>query len=920
MKGLSAALLLALAAVSQDPQPPKSTFKSTVDLVPVDVSVVDRNGRPVSDLSAQDFILAVDGKPRRIASAQYIAVERATDTEAPKPLEYSSNTGAETGRLIMLVIDSENIGVGRGKKAIDAARRFIGTLNRADRVALVVLPLLGPQLEFTSNHALVQQMLTRIVGQGPETVGPKRVGITEALAMQRNDKMTIDEVITRECGADPAPLVIQSCLIQLMAEADQVINTSRFRTRNSVLALRGLFERMTAGNTPKTIVLISEGLMIDRELIDIAWVAPRAAAAQIILYVLQLDAPETEASVQRMSPSQNADRELLRQGLDQLAGMARGDVFRVLSDADFAFQRLNLELSGYYLLSFEPEAGDRDGKSHKIRIDVQRKDLQLRSRREFTVGPAAARSTDDVLREALLAPLLANDIGINLTTYTFQDPDSSKMKVFVVADVDRSTDPDQKLALGYVMMDEAGRLASSTWEPALKTPIQPERRLQKYVGAAIVPPGTYTLKLAVADETGKRGSVERTFSARISAFGQLHVTDLLIADNSVRGPSGLPPAASADFHGDQLHGYLELFSEAPEQLKNATVTIEVAETETSRTLDGTPARFQPLQPGEHRRIGEAGVPIGLLPPGSYVARAVVSVNGRKVGQVARPFRVTRTATTLTAPGAGTVAMNTTAPIPFTSRIEAFDKSTVLTPQVVGFFLDRLSPAAAASAATVKPAMDSVRAGRFDEAMEALKTSGKDEVAAAFLSGVVLLNRGDLETAAAKFREALRLDSEFLPAAFYLGACYAAGGRDREAAGAWQTSLITEASAPFVYTLLADALLRLRDMDQAIDILAEARTLWPANDDVALRLGTAFIMSNKPAEGLRILDAYLAAHPADHERLLLALRALYEARSAGRTIGTAESDKALFARYAAAYAAANGPQQALVEQWRKYIEK
>ena len=70
-----------------------------------------------------------------------------------------------------------------------------------------------------------------------------------------------------------------------------------------------------------------------------------------------------------------------------------------------------------------------------------------------------------------------------------------------------------------------------------------------------------------------------------------------------------------------------------------------------------------------------------------------------------------------------------------------------------------------------------------------------------------------------------------------------------------------------------------DIDQAIDILTEARTLWPADDQVGLRLGTALMMANRSAEALKVLEPYLAAHPADHERLLLALRALYEARSA-----------------------------------------
>ena len=255
----------------------------------------------------------------------------------------------------------------------------------------------------------------------------------------------------------------------------------------------------------------------------------------------------------------------------------------------------------------------------------------------------------------------------------------------------------------------------------------------------------YTLKVAVVDEEGKRGSVERTFQARINGFGQLHVTDLLIADNSVRGTDGLPPAVAADFAGDEIHQYVELFSDVPEQLKNATVMMEVAQDEASRALDSTPARFQQVQAGgDRRRVAEAGVPIALLPPGEYVARAVISVNGRKVGQVVRPFRVTRAAAAMAAPGAATVPMKASAPIAFTSRIDAFDKSAVLTPQVMGFFLDRMSAAAAADAAAVRPAIDSVRAGKFDEAMAALKDSKDDQLAAVFLKGIVLLHSGDLQ--------------------------------------------------------------------------------------------------------------------------------------------------------------------------------
>ena len=135
---------------------------------------------------------------------------------------------------------------------------------------------------------------------------------------------------------------------------------------------------------------------------------------------------------------------------------------------------------------------------------------------------------------------------------------------------------------------------------------------------------------------------------------------------------------------------------------------------------------------------------------------------------------------------------------------------------------RLAPRLPGAAAAIEHA----RAGRFEDAIAALAAADNRELATVFLTGLSLYAKGDLEAAAAKFRDAIKLDFEFFPAIFYLGSCYAAGGRDRQAVGAWQSSLVTESDAPFIYTLLADAFLRLRDVQPALDILKEATTLWP----------------------------------------------------------------------------------------------
>ena len=59
-----ATLAVALVVVSLAGHAQEPVFRAGVDLVTVDAIVVDKDGRPVTGLTADDFILTVDGKPR----------------------------------------------------------------------------------------------------------------------------------------------------------------------------------------------------------------------------------------------------------------------------------------------------------------------------------------------------------------------------------------------------------------------------------------------------------------------------------------------------------------------------------------------------------------------------------------------------------------------------------------------------------------------------------------------------------------------------------------------------------------------------------------------------------------------------------------------------------------------------------------
>ena len=907
-----AALAVATEAAGQTAQGP--AFKSAVDRVPVDVSVIAGDGKPVEGLAAADFSLTVDGRPRRVASAEYLAAAR--DPKAKPALgTYSANADAG-GRLIVFLVDQTSIGPGRGRPAMESAIRFISQLSAADKIALQTVPA-TTQIDFTRNHALVSAALPRLSGQADTHPTSYRIGVAEAVAAQQGDPNSLKAVIERECAAIRQPEEVDFCRSRVAADISGIASLVHERTQHTLGALRSLLDRLSQTSSPKTVVLVSEGLVLER-VSDAAWIGLAAAKAQTTIQVLHLESPTADASAVREPVSPGRDRALGRDGLELIASVSRGHVFQIASSADNAFARLALELSGYYILSFEPDPADRDGKAHRIKVTVPgRSGIDIRSRNEFSIDYARAKTDEEVLTDALRSPMLATDIGLKVNAYTLKDLDTAKLRVLVIAEIDRAANPDGQVALALALTDSRGRVVASQLERELKSPLQSDKT-QTYTAFLITDSaGLHTLKLAVLDNTGRRGSVEHEFTPALKDLGELRVADLLLAED-VNNGGDATPSLGGEFTSGVVSTYLELYSEVVETLKGASVMFEVAENENGRAMDGAAGRVRASSTeSPNRRALEATFKTTVLPPGTYVVRAVVSADGQRLGHVTRPLRIGKpTAVTRASAGLELKATARSATVPFTSRTERFERSAVLTPQVVGFFMERMKLGANGESAAV---VEHARAGRFDDALTVLRER-TGTVPAAFLSGLALYAKGELEPAAAKFRDALRIDSEFFPAAFYLGSCYAAGGRDDQAVGAWQLSLVTQSDAAFIFTLLGDALLRLREADQAIEVLNEAAAQWPNDEEVQVRLGAAFAMSGKRPEALEKLEPYLASHPQDHDRHFIGLRMLFEAHAAKAPVRTREDDRALFAKWAAAYAAAKGPHQPLVDQWQRAMGK
>ena len=93
----TALLLATLSGQAQD-----VVFRSGVDLVTVDATVIGSDGRPVTELLPADFVVKVDGRTRRVVSAEFIpSASPTTRVPAVPARHFTSNEHVDAGRLIV---------------------------------------------------------------------------------------------------------------------------------------------------------------------------------------------------------------------------------------------------------------------------------------------------------------------------------------------------------------------------------------------------------------------------------------------------------------------------------------------------------------------------------------------------------------------------------------------------------------------------------------------------------------------------------------------------------------------------------------------------------------------------------------------------------------------------------------------------
>ncbi len=915
---LASAVMTCTLQAQQAPPAPQAppVFRAGVDLVSIDVTALDSNGRQVTDLSANDFQVEIDGQRRQVSTVEYVrSVDPLRSIGAPQKVVVADETfstsnakGAPRGRLIVLVIDQGNIRAGSARSSMQSAKKFVDTLTPEDRVAVIAVPSPGELVDFTNNHDKVREALLRVVGAQDTLRARFNISITEAFALYMNSDARLQmEVVIRECSS-AGPASLEQCERDVENEAANIVSDLRRRTQDSLTGIRAVLQNLALIDGPKSVILISEGMIFEGLGSEADEIATVAADSRATLDILLLDVSPFDASIASRPNTPREDRELQVTGLEQIAGAARGSLYRINTTAEFAFERISRAIDGYYLLGVESRPEDRGGKRHRIGVRSARKGVSIRSRRSILTSISAKTTTPaEAVARAIRSPLPINDLPLKLSTWTYKEPGGSKVRVLIAAEVERLAGQPLDYTVGLAVVNRQGRgVAPPTALNALAEKAG-DAGTALYSSMLVVEPGEYKVVLAMADSEGRVGSVSRSLTAYQMTGPGISMGDLLVGGFDDSGKIALRAAIEPVIAGS-MAALLEAYSSQPVALD---AMLEILRDENSAPLAAVPMR---IGVGSSPEITNASAQLSTaaLPPGRYLARATVRQGGKSHGHLLRPFRVVAPSTA----AVGAVPASSRVPdemaLLLLGGVANFDRKELLTPAMVTSMLAIAEARPSGSSAAVTQARGGDLGGA---AMAAL--SENDQALANFLKGLELFQGANVDRATLQFQSAMQIAPTFAPARLLFGASLAEARRHKEAAGLIQSAATAPPNATLA-RIAGEEWIKAGQYTLAVQPLELA--VQQPNADASSRklLGIAYVLGGRPADAATVLSPYLDTNPTDGAALLAAIYSTYQRHLAEPQTSTLATDKTNITKWAKAYSGTKGPLQPLVTAWVQHV--
>jgi VWFA-related protein len=400
--------------------------------VRLDVVVLDREGRPVTGLSGEDFVVEEEGRRQAVESFEPVVVRggRPASPDEPPRLTGARLRAPSEGRCLLFFVDAIHVSNPTMERVRAALRHFLETDVREGDWVTVVAP--QQQLWWTARNAWEYRQLagvvSRLVGQG---VGDSYGDWARVRALEygREGIGGMSAAVTG-AGSSTEGAPYQFAVVgdaNAPVKQEQDIAQVRRRTETSLGGLQQALESLVRLRGQKSLVLVSEGFLLlpkmpgYREAIDVA----RRANVAIHLVDprgVQADQGGTALAMTR------ADVE----GITEVTG---GTVFSG-NDPEAGLRRVAERSDAYYLLGYQP---DRPGTGErKVKVTLAREGLEVRARSRYYV-PEPAKASKAVPPAPGLAAMRSladtTDLPVRTATLFFEHNQKGEVATMLATEV-----------------------------------------------------------------------------------------------------------------------------------------------------------------------------------------------------------------------------------------------------------------------------------------------------------------------------------------------------------------------------------------------------------------------------------------------------------------------------------------------------
>jgi VWFA-related protein len=557
-----AALLAAGGQAQNPPQAPlaQGTIRSTVDLVQVDVVVTGRDGQPVKGLRQDQFRVDEDGREQRIASFDYFDVEKietaAADDVAPVVIPLGGVAQPEMirqqvrdRRLIVLFFDLTSLQPPDLERAIGAASRFVREqMSPADLVGVVIF---GNQLQviadFTSDRDLLDRAVSSLLpgreADLAELAASTAAADATAASPDTGAAFTADETEFNVFNTDRKLAALESVadLLRDIPGKKSVLQFTSGITQTGEENRSQLRATTDAANRANVSIysVDSRGLLAEAPGGD----ASMSAASGTAMY--------TGASVFQQQDARDSSRQTLL----TLAEDTGGRAFFDLGDLSEAFDAVQQDTSGYYLLGYYTTNAARDGRWRSIRVRLSGVSGARVTFREGYYAPKdfgvyttedRERQLDEAMRSQ--APLVELPIAVETAWFRLDRnqvfvPISAKLASSALQWAQKSNRREVQFDFAAEIRQARSNRVVGALRDTVTVRLDAERfeQIQQnalvYQGGIILPAGSYRLKfLARENETGRIGTFEDDLVLPAAAPNAMQLSSVVLSSQIVAAP------------------------------------------------------------------------------------------------------------------------------------------------------------------------------------------------------------------------------------------------------------------------------------------------------------------------------------------------------------------------------------------------